>query len=225
MIASLRTLLVVGAALTGLGLGCSRSQSAPQPMTSSGTAGATSPSDERAASDEPGMTASGETLDETGLPLPRGTTLVASGTVDDLQVFPAHGKPRAGTRIVAGGVGVAAVDHIYETPMSYADAVAFYDRILELAKESPYSLDGGAARRTTQGGSTEWALPDDNGNPERVEVSGTTPTRISIAHGVQTAAVETSSAGRANAQPGTSLGGATYDAGRSAPPSSERNGE
>lgn len=225
MIALPRTSLVVGAALITLGLGCSRSQSAPQPVASSGTVGSASPSDQGAANNERGSTASTEALDETGLPLPRGTTLVSSGTVDDVQVFPARGKMGPERRIVAGGVGADAVDHVYETPLSYADAVAFYNRVLELGKGSPYSRDNRAARRTAQGNTTEWAFADDNGNPERIEVSGTTPTRISIAHGTVAAAVETEPAGRANAQPGTSLGRSEAerrDAGRQ--PANARDG-
>jgi hypothetical protein len=170
------------------------------------------PGDQRSASTEPEVTIAREALDETGLPLPPGSTLVSSGSVDDVHVFPAHGTLGRRTRIVAGGVGNGAVDHVYETPMSYQDAVAFYDRVLELGKESPYSVDGGAAQRSTQGDTTDWALTDDSGNPERVVVTRATPTRISIAHGFSTAAVETvppTGQGRANAQPGTSLGGET----------------
>jgi hypothetical protein len=234
MIALSRTSLVLGAAFIALGLGCSRSPSAPAPLASSGTTRSASPNDRRAANDdEPSGGASNEALDETGLPLPRGTTLVSSGTVDDVHVFPARGKLGPDMRVVAGGVGAGAVDHVYETPLSYAQAVAFYDRVLELGKQSPYSLDGEAAHRTTQGKGTEWVFSDDNGDPERVEVSGTTPTRISITRETAAAAVETEQAGRANAQPGTNLGRSeaahraanARDGGRSAPPSSPRNGE
>jgi hypothetical protein len=229
MIALTRTSLVVGAAITALGLGCSRSQSTPQPMTSSDVIGSSSPRG-RTANNEPGATtstASRATTDETGLPLPRDTTLVSSSTVGEVHVFPAEGNLGPQTRVVAGGLGANAVERVYETPLSYEDAVAFYDRVLELGKESPYSVDGGAARRTMQGNGTEWSFADDHGNPERIQVSGTMPTRISIAHGTATAAVATESVGRgagaseavgrANAQPDTSLGRSeARDAGRHA---------
>lgn len=232
MIALSRTSLVLGAAFSALGVGCSRAPSAPQPVAWSD---ANAQPDPRAAGNQPGAAASAEPLDETGLPLPQGTTVMSSGTVDHVRVFPAQGNLGPRARIVAGGVGAGAVDHVYLTPLSYQDAVDFYDRVLELGNGSPYSRDGGAALRTTQGDTTRWAFADDNGNPERVEVSGTTPTRISIAHGTAAAAVEVQSAGRANAQPGTSLGNSeaerrdgggranARDGGRSEDPLSGRN--
>jgi hypothetical protein len=179
--------------------------------------GSSPPRGERTAND-PGATTSTaprERTDETGLPLPRNTTLVSSSTVGEAHVFPAQGNLGPRTRVVAGGLGASAVERVYQTPLSYEDAVAFYDRVLELGEESPYSADGGAARRTMKENAIEWSFADDNGNPERVQVSGTTPTRIAIAHGTATAAVETepvdrgaaaNETGRANAQPGTSLG-------------------
>ncbi len=237
MIASSRTSLLVGAAMATLvGVGCSRAQSAPQPVASSGATGSASPHEGRSAGNEPGATASGERLDSTGLPLPRGSTLVSSGTVNDFQAFPANQEVGPHTRIVAGGIGVGAVDRVYETSLSYPDAVAFYDRVLKLENQSPYSLDGGAAQRTVQGNSTEWSFAGDHGDPERVVVSGGRTTRISIAHETAAAAVETERTGRANAQPGSTLEGSkpgrsntgragARDGGRSIPPSSGPNGE
>jgi hypothetical protein len=192
-------------------------------VASTGTNGSAPLYDEGPLSNEPRATASSKALDGTGLPLPRGTRLFSTGTVEAVRVLPADDRLGPQTRIVAGGVEARAIDNVYQTSLSYRDAVAFYDRILELGNESPYSRDGGAARRTTEGHTTKWAFADDSGNSQRVVVSDMTPTRISIEYVTAMAAVKTEPAGRANAQPGTELGRSEAekrDGGRSAPSSS-----
>lgn len=212
MIAISRSLLTAGAAVMALGIGCGRSPGAPsarQPIASAPTQGSMPPSDESVAAQ------GSNDVDQTGLQLPQGSTLLYSGAVENVDVFPAQGRLGPHTRVVAGGVGAETGENVYETPLSYRDTVAFYDRLLQGQEGVGQGIDGGLTRRTTQGNTTEWVVMTPDGYRERIDVSRATPTRISIVYGDRAAAVETERMGRANAQPGTSLGRSGVDAGTS----------
>jgi hypothetical protein len=183
--------LEVAAVLT---LGCSRTESGPQPVSS--RAPDTTGAPRVAAASERG------TPDAFGVPLPAGAMLVSSSVVDDVQVIPSFSDDRGNrTGRIAGTVQARGEDHVYRVPMTYEDVVAFYNRSLT---GSPNARTVRASQRASAATHTAWTFEDARGNPDRVEVRGTTPTTIEVV--AVTGPTQAVHLGAANTQPRSAPG-------------------
>jgi hypothetical protein len=188
---SLASLFAFGIA-AALTLGCSRTDSAPPPVSSRASV-TTEPS--RSAVAAPGERGAPDAF---GVPLPPGARLVSSSVVDDVQVIPSFSSDDRGSRTgrVAGTVQAKGEDHVYRVPMTYEDVVAFYNRSLT---GSPEGRTVRASQRTSAATHTAWTFEDARGNPDRVEVRNTTPTTVEVV--AVTGPTEAVRLGAANTQP------------------------
>jgi hypothetical protein len=78
-----------------------------------------------------------------------------------------------GDSTVEAAFGVERVDRVYQTELSYPDAVGFFDRaFLGTALSAP--------RRATTQTTTVWSVPSANCRVARVAVRNTSPTTVEI---------------------------------------------
>jgi hypothetical protein len=111
------------------------------------------------------------------IPVPQGAgaTLVGSAAASEIRAFPEEDQRAKGGAhpMVETAVGTSGSDRLYDSNLSYADAVGFFDRTFAGPGYQP-------PQRTTTKTSTLWSEHFANGEVARVAVRNTNPTTIEI---------------------------------------------
>jgi hypothetical protein len=105
--------------------------------------------------------------------LPAGASLAASATTREVRTVPQGNQRTPGTGETVEAFAVHGSDRVYQTELSYGDAVAFFDRTLP--------KDGvEASRRSATRTETSWSVRCAGGARAIVAVRSTQPTTIEV---------------------------------------------
>jgi hypothetical protein len=105
------------------------------------------------------------------LPVPANALLVGVTTVLEIREFPEESHTVTGAPGIEETRRMEGIDRLYETPDSYAAAVAFFDRALT---DRHFAV----IHRTGAHTATVWSLGAPDGTPARLAVRNTNPTTI-----------------------------------------------